>query len=476
MKKFCNVTFVEEGQPGPDGTPWKLLRCSRCLGCFYRGKEEQKRHWKVHKKVCRPPSPISPLADKQRYDDMGMNEAGAELMMLFNHRAFDAGPVWAMLMERVRRLFLANEDRSRMWQIGVRGNLPSWAVQVLPALSNEVMELLWATPGMASFLLSSVDLTSERMRQKREGGTPLLAEELHCYGSCRSDPAVHTNFGFASFVCVWTMASSQRKTDGGWQYRNTEFARAATRRLALWWKDPYTRASMSLLRDHHTSNRQEWMPLAVMTAVDQSPIDDANPAEIAPGLTAKDAAMTIAMECYVYSPMRLEEMVHCLVDSCGDKREAWRRFGAEDRAECALVAVERMLVKESPEAREGWCFRSSLSLGVELVSALTGMTGKVKDPGLRLEVLRLASRNRSKRGTVRPGRLHPPDYFGICLDKIIEAHRPQLNALADAIKPLDVRFPPELLHLIAEFICDPFRKESRDGVEMTYLVGFVEAC
>ena len=175
--------------------------------------------------------------------------------------------------------------------------------------------------------------------------------------------------------------------------------------------------------------------------------------------------------------MRLQTMVHCLVECYGYEKEAWERFSAEDCAECALVVVERMLVKEHPEAREEWCFRGSVSLGVELVLAMTGMStcsDQVRHAVLRIEVLRLASRRRSPRGARRPRRLHPPDYFGLCWDKMMEAHRPQLKALAEAIEPVDADFPAELLSCIAEFICDPFCRDAREGVELAYLVGFVD--
>ena len=32
-----------------------LLRCSRCLEVHYCGEEHQRLHWKLHKKLCRPP-------------------------------------------------------------------------------------------------------------------------------------------------------------------------------------------------------------------------------------------------------------------------------------------------------------------------------------------------------------------------------------------------------------------------------------
>jgi len=54
-KHHCNVTFLTIGDIGPDGLPIEhLLRCSRCQETFCCGKEQQRDHWKVHKKVCKP--------------------------------------------------------------------------------------------------------------------------------------------------------------------------------------------------------------------------------------------------------------------------------------------------------------------------------------------------------------------------------------------------------------------------------------
>ena len=60
-----------------------------------------------------------------------------------------------------------NMSSRSAFDIHFRGNLVAWAVQWLPSLSDAETEQLWATPGMASFLLSSVDMTSDYMRQKR---------------------------------------------------------------------------------------------------------------------------------------------------------------------------------------------------------------------------------------------------------------------------------------------------------------------
>jgi hypothetical protein len=94
MRKFCNITFVEEDSVGSNGERVKLLRCSRCSGVFYRGKEEQRRHWKTHKKVCQVTSP----EEITRISHFTMDEAAVDLMQLLRTKNFLAGRKWTLLL------------------------------------------------------------------------------------------------------------------------------------------------------------------------------------------------------------------------------------------------------------------------------------------------------------------------------------------------------------------------------------------
>jgi len=50
-KPLCYGTYVTEGT---DGEP--LERCSNCKLAYYVSREEQRKHWRVHKLVCKPPN------------------------------------------------------------------------------------------------------------------------------------------------------------------------------------------------------------------------------------------------------------------------------------------------------------------------------------------------------------------------------------------------------------------------------------
>ena len=201
--RYCNVTFVKEGSIPPDSInnePIKLLRCSRCQLTFYRSKDEQRAHWKVHKKVCTPPS--NDLAS--RINNMSMDEAAAELMGLMKNQNFREGSVWVLLLQRIYHLFGTSNDRSECFneeiisnQIVGNGMILSAARQLVFA-SNFDIEILWAIPNFANFILS-VDLTSDYMLKKKHNGEILSEEELSPY---EFDPEKHTDSGFANLIVL----------------------------------------------------------------------------------------------------------------------------------------------------------------------------------------------------------------------------------------------------------------------------------
>ncbi|KAL9185938.1 hypothetical protein ACHAXT_003715 [Thalassiosira profunda] len=472
MKHYCNVTFVEEGtiSPDGDGTPIKLMRCSRCGGAFYRGKDEQRSHWRIHKKVCKP----SPPEEIARVGNLSMNEAASELMGLLQSQNIKAGSLWTLLLQRIDHLFRHSTDRSACFDEEImtntaigRGMILSCARQLAFA-SDSDMQLLWAIPNLANFLLS-VDLISDCMAKKKRRGVELSEDDLMSF---KFDPAVHTDSGWANLLVLFLMAGAVSRTPstggliGGlshYTYRKTAYAGAAFRRMVELWKDPYTRASLVLQKNKVTSVRQEWMPLAIMNVIDQSPAD---PLHIAPGLSIYDAVTTVVAEAYVYSRLRLKEMIGCILDTYPFEPEAWRNFTAEKRAECALMVVDKLATDTD-----------RVLLAAELAAGLTGWPTRedqrgryVKDASLRLKVLTLASRNRTPIAEQSNNLcMVPADFFGMFYDKIVDVQMPLVRAYVKAVKNNSreevPQLPNELLWGIAEFACDPFCKESRFGLE-----------
>jgi hypothetical protein len=82
MKHYCNVTFLSVGDTGPDGFPIEqLLRCSRCQETYYCGKEQQQKHWKIHKFVCRPAH--ADIQEEHHIANLGMLAAVDAFYRLF---------------------------------------------------------------------------------------------------------------------------------------------------------------------------------------------------------------------------------------------------------------------------------------------------------------------------------------------------------------------------------------------------------
>lgn len=253
LNRYCNVTFVKEGSVPPDssdGVPIKLLRCSRCQLTFYRGKEEQRSHWRIHKKVCKPTS----QDETARVGNMSMDEAASELMGLMRNQSFKEGTIWVLLMQRIYQIFRTSNDRSECFNEEIISNTIAGTGMILSCArqlsftSNSNMELLWAIPNFANFLLS-VDLISDSMLKKKQQGAVLSEGELSPY---EFDSQTHTDPGLANLVVLFLMAGAVGRTPNrtpglaNYLYRKTGYASAAFQRMVWLWKDRYTRASLLL--------------------------------------------------------------------------------------------------------------------------------------------------------------------------------------------------------------------------------------
>lgn len=472
MRKFCNITFVEEDSVGSNGERVKLLRCSRCSGVFYRGKEEQRQHWKTHKKVCLVTSPD----EITRISHFTMDEAAVDLMHLLRTKNFLAGRKWTLLLQRICELFRTSNDRSDCFNEEIVSNMMIGSGMILSCArelafaSTSEMDLLWAAPNFANFMLSVKDqFISDSYIERRRRGDELTEDELSCY---EFNPQIHVDPGCSNLLMLFVMAGVVSRTQSighvtKLHYRKTGYSEAAFRVMIDVWKDPYARASMILKRNQMTSVRQEWCPLTIMNVIDQSPL---HPLYIAPGLSVHDAVKTVIDEGFIYTPLRLREMIDCILDSYAFEKEAWGNFRAEERANCALLVVEKFLkVNDRPQLNP--------HLTSELSMALTGWAtrgqhevGHVKDAQLRFKVIKLASQNKTPTAErIYPRRMCPADYFGLFHEKMIKEQMPLVEAFLGDRK---AELPEEMLVHIAEFASDPFSEESRNSVEFEYLANF----
>ena len=271
------------------------------------------------------------------------------------------------------------------------------------------------------------------------------------------------------------MASAMGRTPNhipglaSYYYRKSGYASAAFQRMVYLWNDKYTRASLVLRKNKVSSVRQEWLPLTIMNIIDQSPSD--SPLHIAPGLSVNDAIKIVVEEAFIYSPLRLKEMISCILDSNAFEQEAWSNFTPQERSDCALLVVDKLFDFKTMKNRG-----LDPNLIAELVAVLTGQCtrggsqrGCVDDPTLRLKVIKLCARNRTPTSERNyPRRMVPADYFGLFYDKIVNVPMPQVQAFVDKANTTGEEIPKEILFEIAELASEPFSLEARGGLELQY--------
>ena len=216
-KHFCNVTFLTEGDVGPDGhVIERLVRCSRCKETYYCGQKQQKEHWKIHKHVCKPVEDEPVRKEEIRASHTTLAKLAAALARHFNsnfngtsnreillwvrlpgiparvmvNRAF-----WYML-EEMQRLCCdpdfspTDVDEERV------GELTALIQFILPSADLFTLQLLWAIPGMTTFLLN-LDLLSPAMRAKKQQRMAPTQDEIEFQGL---DPSFQNHKYFATTI------------------------------------------------------------------------------------------------------------------------------------------------------------------------------------------------------------------------------------------------------------------------------------
>jgi len=344
-KHYCNVTFLAVGDRGPDGLPIeRLLRCSRCQETYYCGREQQRSHWSTHRRVCRPASEDVDEAVWQREGTVGVLSA---IRLAFPNRSLDTsnpnmmGRALRYALQRLERLLLRDDpeiDEPDMF----------FFKQVLniflgQAFANDqTIELLWAIPGMTTYVLN-LELISDTMRKRKKACIPPSREELQATGF---DPSFQLPSFFASLICRFLIGSlaKNRPSDDRSECRGTRLAAAAAGKMMQWYVDPFTRASIPSVpdaarEDFNTMDRprDHLFPLTMDTLLIRLPADLSNDENCIPGMTVKDFFCIITTE--PSWKHRIEEeagklkfCTYTLLRSISAKPMAWKAFSIEDRA------------------------------------------------------------------------------------------------------------------------------------------------
>lgn len=456
-KHYCNVTFLSVGDVGPDendGRPIeRLLRCSRCQETYYCNRELQRRHWAIHKRVCKPPG-----ADANPYRGSTATEVILQLLQLFNFNPHaPSGP------NLIRNDYLGRALRFLLERLQVLCHCPDYEptpedLQHTEILycntihflkqSNEKIELLWAIPGMTTFFLN-LELISEPMRRRKLNGISPTKEELDFQGF---DPSYqnshHFSTAIASFMHIFIERANTTGVCNNTAYRSTGFAFAAARRLMQWYADPYTRVSIPTSLgfcvpdgriDINQSPRDFQFYYVLSKLLESLPDDTSDTKALVPGLTVQDVILILTEEPawrkYV-GPEQIAKCTRALIDSSSTKLVPWEALTVPSRASAAHMIVDRFIRNSEGLS---WEVKHCGRLLLQIVMGQNSVAG-IHDEILWLQVVKHAAKNRAaisfpgddddsggpSRSTATGTH---PDFFRQVYHRAQQAVRPALNAL-----------------------------------------------
>ena len=247
-KHYCNVTFLSIGDVGPDGLPIKrLLCCTRCRETYYCGKVQQRRHWRVHRIVCRPAREEAP---EESVAGLSMGTVAESIIRIIRdnlpHGAattqtlFQSEEMGRPLLFLLKRLqVLRDEERDN----AITGTDVSSAMNMMDGLSllfcksDASIELLWAIPGVTTFLLN-LELSSVTMQKRKLVAAVPSDDELR-----NSDGDESICFHIFTKTMLRFMEACYVVIKAGLCCRENALASCAARMLMQWYGDPYIRGS-----------------------------------------------------------------------------------------------------------------------------------------------------------------------------------------------------------------------------------------
>ena len=236
-KKICYATFVTQDQVDEP-----LLRCSRCQCAFYKSKEHQKAHWKIHKAVCKRP-------DFERVRKMTGTQCLDILKNDDHNKCFDhnTAAIFERLFDLIRTTFDSGDNELDDLDLGCYG----MDLHFMTRLSiNHVAfdrlepyyERAWACPGIPQ-LLFFTDLRNTSCRKLMKNcpnGYPsfsskadkLIFDKLYNFGDDLSGEEIAWFIvGFLVRSRVWGPLTRDSRHDGQGHLRDTNYAKAATTRI-----------------------------------------------------------------------------------------------------------------------------------------------------------------------------------------------------------------------------------------------------
>jgi len=452
---FCNVTFLTVGDVGPDGlVVERLLRCTKCKETYYCGEKQQKEHWRIHRLVCRrvedEPVPQEKVQDEIRASRAPLAEVAAKLArhFNFNFNGTSNREIWQWgrlpgipaqvlvnrafwyLLDEMQRLCCDPDFSPTDVDENKVGKLTALCMMVLPRADLDSMQLLWAIPGMTTFLLN-LDLLSLSMRAKKQQRVAPTQEEIEFQGldpSFQNRPFFATTIGH---ILNATIFQNNLAGNVSFSYRNCPMAEAAARKIMQWYKDPYVRVSLPVNTPGAASgnrDRNDRTSLSLMSPRDYcfpnimtelmkhvpfQPNNESNSRnnELVPGLTVADVYDVLTQEPKWHAGIRLlSEIVQQFLPTAASVPTAWRAMSIRDRVMAIHQVIVRFPSTDGPPAcgseEEDRDLRvlSGLLITVAMGVAMgRGAVGRlnygVRDDQTWLSVVKLGSKERSDNGT-----------------------------------------------------------------------------
>ena len=336
-KHYCNVTFLSIGDVGPDGLPIeRLLRCSRCQETYYCGKEQQRRHWKLHQFVCRP---AREEASEESFAGLSIGRVVASIA---SFRLWDGmrtrtlaqnvhvGRPLLFLLKRLEVLYHEDPD-PEMIETDVHGaeSLVQWQESLFGKCDRSI-ELLWAIPGMTTFLLN-LELLSEAMRERKLAASAPSDDELR--NTKGMDFSLSFSIFYSTIFRLIEACFAVIKADKLSHYRENAIGACAARKMMQLYADPYTRGSFAA--DRSKSPRVREFPLSLALLLGNLPDDPWDTKALVPGLTVHEVFQIIITEPEWYDDIgrtRATVAFKQLLLSASTKLEAWEAFTVEARA------------------------------------------------------------------------------------------------------------------------------------------------
>jgi hypothetical protein len=331
-RHYCNVTFIQEGSLGYDGDPITLKRCMKCRSTFYVSKDAQRSHWKVHKKFCKAPDQFAEL--RRRISRYSADEI-AELFLrrdLYPPETPETAYSYLWGLQHLERL--ARQGRNPTLHALVDNSFG------MMTSSDELIECLWAIPGLTTYLLN-IDITSDQIKQSKMKD-PEYSPTLHMLGENEFQPEYQLNSAFCNVIgnilvgasCYMVEYNDEENLDV--TLRQTPLANAVCHKVIAWMQDPCMLASTP-------SKRESLFPILLNCMLIHLPGDSNNPSAIAPGLTIEGAVRAIlnyfaSTDYYEVNPDVLVRFTTCLRETAKNTI-AWEAFSVLRRSKLAVLIL-----------------------------------------------------------------------------------------------------------------------------------------